>query len=778
MKLFRGKYRRIAAYFMMGSACLFWGGMMSPAHAKTLEKHTETASAIGFQPKKNSHTIWNEDSTVHVSGKGNRGVNTYPYNVTGVYLLYGSKLTVNGNLNVLLENSDPAVRGSNGGPDVAHYYMSGVYAGYGGQQRSGFYGTTTAKINGRVNLDVTGTGLQANKDGLIIARGGKIVTKSLSSSDQYAIVAEDGAVYLNTGDDGEHPGQEKTEIYGNLGVINKNYGLRGNPGTTPTKISLALTTPGSSLTGGVLNEFAENGSNPLDSGVTMYLQNGALWQNEWIGAERKAVDNAFLEANNQALKSKAALRNQPETYVFSGSKLKHLIGGASEAERGVILPKDQRPTTINRLSGHIVALYSHDAVAPTNIQGGEIRIKSADFGSELTLRTDAAGLKPTSRKGTEINRKNETLNALAGKLIYEGAATEKHLNGRVEIAEGLTSTAKALAAGAINFQPDGRGKFDYRLLDTDSELTFDNQETAIIANTKSQIMAGVLQWRASMNDLQKRLGDLRDGDAAGLWARIYGGRISYRKSNADMKDTFHAVQIGADQRLQNGWHVGGAFAYNDGNVSGRYGSNGDTRLYTLGMYATKMSASGEYLDVIAKAGRIRNDFSAYNAYFDAFRKYVRGKYSSSVYGISVEYGKRMSSGHTYWIPQAELAWSHINGDTFSAHTSGGETMQVNQASVNSLIGRVGILAGIQGKKGNVYLRTSLLHEMDAKSHAVYEAEDRVESHWDLHDTWAEISLGASYDMTERDHAYADFTKSVGGDYKVGWKFNLGFRHSF
>lgn len=45
------------------------------------------------------------------------------------------------------------------------------------------------------------------------------------------MLAEEGSVFMNTGTNGNEPGTEDVEVYGNLGVINKNYGWDPNPGT-------------------------------------------------------------------------------------------------------------------------------------------------------------------------------------------------------------------------------------------------------------------------------------------------------------------------------------------------------------------------------------------------------------------------------------------------------------------------------------------------------------------------------------------------------------------
>ena len=161
-----------------------------------------------------------------------------------------------------------------------------------------------------------------------------------------------------------------------------------------------------------------------------------------------------------------------------------------------------------------------------------------------------------------------------------------------------------------------------------------------MSSTRSALTSSILVWRNDMNDMYKRMGDLRIGAESGLWARVYGGRISYDANNAYMKNSYWAAQVGMDKRLASGWHVGGAFGYNDGSATYRYGGKGDPKLYTLAAYATRVSEDGQYVDIVAKVGKLSNKFTAYNKYdAPALRNYVEGKYDTYGYGISAEYGK-------------------------------------------------------------------------------------------------------------------------------------------
>ena len=137
-------------------------------------------------------------------------------------------------------------------------------------------------------------------------------------------------------------------------------------------------------------------------------------------------------------------------------------------------------------------------------------------------------------------------------------------------------------------------------------------------------------------------------------------------------------------------------------------------------------------------------------------------------------------GKGFVTPQSELTWSRLSSDSFDAAAPSGESMRVNQSSVNSLIGRLGVVAGVESDKGNFYAKASLFHEFDGDGHILFSEPGKTgkRSSFSLKDTWAEIALGGKYYLSPRSMIYADFTKSFGGDYKVDWRINAGIRFSF
>ena len=511
------------------------------------------------------------------------------------------------------------------------------------------------------------------------------------------------------------------------------------------------------------------------------LSNGGNWDGNSAGSGKTQVKVGNGSTwTGTSMNSNTDVDLEGKWKQTGNSKVRKLISNNGVLDKTA---SESGNTDIGKLSGRLSLIYAHDKTNPTKVLGGSTFVATADAGSTVDMITDNAGLDTNSDKAADKNKVSEVLNAMAGKLQYTGYQNgERNLKGKLRIAEGLTSSSAGLKTEALSFKRDGRGYFDYTPAKPNKpEIETGDYETSIMSSTRSALTSSILVWRNDMNDMYKRMGDLRIGAESGLWARAYGGRISYDANNAYMKNSYWAAQVGIDKRLASGWHVGGAFGYNDGSATYRYGGKGDPKLYTLAAYATRVSEDGQYVDVIAKAGKLSNKFTAYNKYdAPALRNYVEGKYDTYGYGISAEYGKKIRMGKGFVTPQAELTWSRLSSDSFDAAAPSGESMRVNQSSVNSLIGRLGVVAGVESDKGNFYAKASLFHEFDGDGHILFSEPGKTgkRSSFSLKDTWAEIALGGNYYLSPRSMIYADFTKSFGGDYKVDWRINAGIRFSF
>ena len=254
----------------------------------------------------------------------------------------------------------------------------------------------------------------------------------------------------------------------------------------------------------------------------------------------------------------------------------------------------------------------------------------------------------------------------------------------------------------------------------------------------------MLSWRSGMTDMNQRLGDLRLGASSGMWARTYGGKVKYDKDKTNLSNSFWGAQVGADHKLASGWHIGGAFDYNDGNAKYDFGGKGDPKLYVGSVYGTKVFDDGQYVDIVGKIGRAENDYTVYNA--EGHK--LDGDYHATGYGLSVEYGKRFGTAASYVEPQIQLLFSRLGSADYDAASDfdGDKKMHVHQDSMSSFIGRLGIAAGRATEKGSLYAKASILHEFKGDTAATFSAEgedtSRVEQ--DFGDTWAELTLGGVY----------------------------------
>ena len=688
--------------------------------------------------------------TVHVHGKSLTDEGKTK-NVTGIYNGFGSQLTVDKDLVVRLKNDAPASK-----RELGHYYMSAVYAGYGGKvprlskdNPDRDFGDTNIHVKGNVDIDAIGSGLQVNQRGhILVDGGGKIITHPVETSDTYSVVAEEGDVYVNAGADGKHPGTKDLVAVGNVGLINKDYGRDPNHNVEPTNIALAFTTPNSSLNGAVLNEYAESNKNPHNSGADIYLQNGATWNNEWIGMERPTPKKERPSGDNEA-------------YLYKGSKVRNLVGGANPTAAGIIHPIDARPTTIQNYSGFVNADYK--AGVPASEDGkGQIIIQHAADNSHVMVQGDSA------KNLTDDASYRTEMQALANKLQYTG--NDKKLATAVQINEGITRPAAVAELGTDAFDAQGN------LVVGNTATVKHAGESSLVSGTKSALASTAMAWRNNTNDLQRRLGDLRLANTdQGVWAKYIGGK-SKITDGADARMTYNGVQVGYDHKVSNGWVVGGALDYSTSSNSYAVGS-GDGKIGGLALYGTKQHDDGRYLDIIARGNRLSNNYKLYSV----GGQRVNGDYHTFGTSLSAEYGKRIKKQNGFYIdPSVEFIVGRLNGVSYDANIAGGGSMHVKADGINSAVGRLGFGIGKETEKSNIFAKLALAHEFSGKMNTTYSApvNPTVKTELDLKDTWLDAEIGGSWNLRPSTYLYGTFTKNFGATIDNTWRIDAGVRHNF
>ena len=276
-----------------------------------------------------------------------------------------------------------------------------------------------------------------------------------------------------------------------------------------------------------------------------------------------------------------------------------------------------------------------------------------------------------------------------------------------------------------------------------------------------------LAWRHEMNDLTKRMGELRDSPVGiGSWARLYGSEQEYGDQNLKTRST--SVQVGTDFPVGENWKVGAALTYTNGDTSYEVGE-ADSDSYSGAIYGTWLSESGQFVDLIAKYTRMKSDFS-----LNGFN----GSQDNDALSVSAEYGWHLKLNDLLFVePQVELTYGRVFGDTFDAEAN--NAMTIEQDDFDSLIGRVGVRTGFYfpNNKGTVYLRVSGAYDFQGEyEYTARNAQTKRSFKDDLGGAWVEYAVGANFNLTDNAYTYVDLERTSGGEVTENWRWNVGFRY--
>lgn len=497
-----------------------------------------------------------------------------------------------------------------------------------------------------------------------------------------------------------------------------------------------------------------NGGYNVDgnSSIALSLANGATWN--------------LTDGDEAAGMSLLRIAKAPAAAPAKGLTIN---GGKTEAETGYLnMTKRSKDLQIADYSGWETIIYNHDnkGSEAQDFKSGNTVISNAKEGSGVILFTDSNNININSQAEVEA-----AMTVLAEKIQYtDYAANGANLKGKVRIAEGLTSAGKT---GAMKWdETTGIGKFDPSSIKW-GEIYNGDYETLVMKGVRSAATTSMHSWRDNMQDTYTGA-DLADAD--GIFAKALGGKTSSDVKGVKDDNTYRGVQVGYDKALANGWYAGVAFDYRNGDSNYLLGGKGDNQLYSLGVYGVKSFDDQSYLRVAAKAGCVENEYDVYN---EIRTLKLHGDYKANAYGLTMEYGKTFGTEASYFTPKAQLTWSQVGAKDYTAHTPN-DSMRINQDAYSSLVARFGVEAGAKSEKGRVYVGLYGAHEFNGDISASYFAKDGGTKHtsFDGKDTWMEMSIGGSYDLSDNCHIYADFAKDFGGDFERKWKASAGLRFEF
>ena len=514
-------------------------------------------------------------------------------------------------------------------------------------------------------------------------------------------------------------------------------------GTVQINGDIAFETPGS----------AEHSGDIINANVDLYLSGSDSY---WNG-------NAYKHYA-------APVGDNKENTTVSG--LKVTLANGAQWTPTIIEEHGNETGTILQGQALNNLTFENGVINVTQAQGQEVHIeKTTGSGGTVNLLTTVAEdgkLTATTVDFGDIQ--SETAPTIA--VTYSGITADDVKSNNLGDIEGGVSAKEGSAfkesrfvqqgaiKGALTETYDENGKLLSRTIAENTRLNAYGSVAAL----------SIMQWRHEMNDLTKRMGELRTSpEGVGSWVRIYGSEQEYGSQNITARN--NSVQVGADADVGYGWKVGAAFSYTDGKADYDLG-NADNKSYGLGIYGTWMADNGQFIDLIAKYSRLDTDFELEG---------MDGSSDNNAFSVSAEYGWHLKLGQTGFVePQAEVTYGYIQGDKF--HTSNG--VEIDQDDFESLIGRVGVRSGfyLPNNKGVIYARVSGLHDFkgDFDSTATLMSDrtifDRVSE--DLGDTWVEFGVGANFNWTDTTYSYVDLERTNGGDVKENWRWNVGLRHVF
>lgn len=587
-----------------------------------------------------------------------------------------------------------------------------------------------AEVNADTHITAKGTnaiGIAAFSSGQVHVNGNLFVNLDLDPTKATALSARgNGSIVVNSS------GDKTVQINGYIDFAHdKSSGTPVNG-----KVNLNLNGSNSFWNGSAYlasDQITESEKPALlknQHSLTVSLKDGAVW------------NPTHVEVMEEAVKDKL-------TGVYYAA-VNHLI-----LDNGVVNVKNNsQPVIVQKLEGK-----------------GTINIEAAKTESGLTSGQFHVGSTELDGSKVEATQFNKVEDGTHLNVNFTGV-TSDDINP--EEFASLATNVQALGATQAHTVKEGLILGD-RTQNVDPTGAVTSTSTA--ENTVNQSLRDIgamtfLGFRTAINDLDKRLGDLRSysGENGG-WVRYLGGQHRYGDRN--MKLNYNGFQAGFDHRFGE-FYAGAAFGYTRGSGHLHNGSS-DNNNWNFGLYSGWLGEKGQFVDVIVKRHRFKNEFNLHHT----SGLLSGGSYHNWATSFSAEAGWRFSCPTTgfYAEPQAELSFGRMEKGSFTTN----QGVKVKQNAINSTVGRLGVAAGytLPDGKGNAYVKASVLHDWSAKVKGSMSKGNLKKSYRDdLGGTWAEFSVGGTYNATKNISAYGEFQTSAGSPVRSPWAASVGVRYNF
>ncbi len=319
-----------------------------------------------------------------------------------------------------------------------------------------------------------------------------------------------------------------------------------------------------------------------------------------------------------------------------------------------------------------------------------------------------------------------------------------------------------------NVQPEN--KPEEPTLDNSFFYVEDNKQALDTANSLANHF--VLNYIAEWNNMQKRMGELRDNPYAyGFWLRSFGGRLSDQNSNGN----YFEIQAGLDKQSEfSNFNLYSGLMLNYTQTKLNSSSlDVKSRGYGLGQYLSFLFQNDLYLDFVLRYVRYQNDMSA--SFLPNVNLPLNTGISNNII-TSLELGYRKYLQNFYLEPQIEFISGYV--DNIHLHN---ENVDIKLDSYIPLVLKSTLFIGVNNiKDTKLNLRAGLGYMGDLKKSGQKTFTDNLGTrHFDgLKDDRIFINLNTSYEINRNTRLSLDFEKSFLGDLNIDWSMNANLRYSF
>ena len=595
----------------------------------------------------------------------------------------------------------------------------------------------------------TGTKTSITNSGTIYVEGGTGMLATSNPKPANALSSEKGSVITNEG---------------TIHVINSGFGmsLGGNDAS-----GVEMTNKGTIIASGK-NAYGITASDATDGTVTnegtIIATDGAIAISS--GRWNKDVDFRLILKGNSHVEGVIELGKGSELTVENLARAETIVLSSGTPEK------------VNALDG---APCEGCNVGSVTVKNSNLTIRSSDESQtlkiglietvgngSLTFEFDSVGSKEKPLLDVDTGGQDDAV-----KFNYTGTVSDKLASGSVkaeELFNGISLDNNATPERITTSDGLWGGASVHEKKGDEITSTYSGPSSLITSTTDLALMNGLV-WRSQLTNLSDRMGTLRTmPQAAGAWARYNNGRLDGRGLEYD----YSTIEVGFDAPVSSNFLVGVSFDYTIGDTDLNAGS-ADNDVYTLGLYGTYYGDNGGFVDLMAKIGRIDNEYNVANSAGSE-----KGDYMMTGAIVGVEAGHRFDLAYNMFVePQVQLSYSWLRATDYATNIRG-----VDFETIESLVARVGVMGGMKfaENRGAAYLKASYNHDflgnVDATMHAVNGSNNSAKISDELDDIWAEVSLGVSYSVTDTLNTFLDVGTGFGGDIDQKWRINFGARYAF